>query len=79
MNRMRVLLVDDEPASLNALSALLGHQHDVVTCAGGAEALARLEQSAYDLLMTDLSMPQPDVSTCCASPRPSLRACRWWW
>lgn len=57
---MRVLLVDDEPASLSALSALLGHQHDVVTCAGGAEALARLEQSAYDLLMTDLSMPQPD-------------------
>lgn len=58
--RMRVLLVDDEPASLAALCGLLGREHEFDTCTSGAEALARLERSAYDLLMTDLSMPHPD-------------------
>jgi DNA-binding NtrC family response regulator len=58
--RMKVLLVDDEPASLAALCGLLGREHEVDTCSSGAEALARLERSAYDLLMTDLSMPHPD-------------------
>jgi len=57
---MRILLVDDEPASLAAISALLRHDHEVEACPSGSEALARLEQSAYDLLMTDLSMPHPD-------------------
>jgi len=60
MTSMRILLVDDEPAALAALTGLLERDHAVESCGSGSEALARLERSTYDLLMTDLSMPHPD-------------------
>ena len=52
----RVLLVDDEPALLFALSELLTQKgHRVVTAGCGGEALARLE--GVDVVITDLAMP----------------------
>jgi DNA-binding NtrC family response regulator len=57
---MRVLAVDDDPAVLAALVAVLEARHEVVSCAGGAEALAALRVRPYDLVLTDLRMPAPD-------------------
>ena len=54
----RVLVVDDEPELRDVLAAFLEDGgHTVVRAADGAEALRRLEQESFDVVLTDLSMP----------------------
>jgi two-component system, NtrC family, response regulator HydG len=57
----RVLIADDE-AKLGALvaEALELDGHGVVRAGGGAEALERLREGAFDVVVTDLRMPQVD-------------------
>ncbi|MGO2569800.1 MAG: response regulator, partial [Serratia proteamaculans] len=55
---LRVLVVDDLPANLTVMKLQLeklGHQ--VTTCDNGRQALQRLEQSPFDLVLTDCQMP----------------------
>jgi PAS domain S-box-containing protein len=55
--RLRVLAVDDEPSMTRAVVRLLrpdGHQ--VVTAQSGEEALDRLTQDAFDVVVSDLGM-----------------------
>jgi len=55
----RILIVEDEPKTLEALKKALqplGHALD--TAGDGEKALAMLEKTAYDLLVTDLMMPE---------------------
>ena len=55
----RILVVEDERAIQLALSGLLGRAGYEVSLAGtGDEALARLEESAFDLVLTDLALGQ---------------------
>src|SRR5438105_3103479 len=54
----RILVVDDEPLVRDAVRMLLEVDgHDVETAAQGAEALALLAKSNYDLVITDYEMP----------------------
>ena len=53
-----ILLVDDEPAIRLTLSVLLKRSgYSVTAAASGDEALALLDQQAYDLVLLDLIMP----------------------
>lgn len=54
----RILVIDDEPSLSRSISALL-HAHDrlIETCGSVAEALARLNAGAYDLLLLDYRLP----------------------
>ncbi len=55
--RGRVLAVDDEDAIRRVLQRALGHQHDVVTAASGAEARTLIEQGGtFDVILCDLMM-----------------------
>lgn len=56
----RILAIDDDACALDYLRGLLECDHEVVTCAGGAEGLARLAVESFDLVLTDLGMPDPD-------------------
>lgn len=57
----RILLVDDEVALLTALREVLTEQgYEVVAVPSGAAALAQLRAGEFDLLLTDLTMPQMD-------------------
>jgi len=57
----KLLLVDDEPRMLASLQALLQHRHfDIDTAASGAEALACLPRTHYDLVLLDLSLEDMD-------------------
>ena len=59
--RTRILLVDDEPAMATALTKVLGRDgHTVDIAANGRQALARLQGRAYDLILSDLRMPELD-------------------
>lgn len=57
----RVLLVDDEAGIRKVVrDALEREGHEVATCVDGREALDRLEDEEFDLIVTDLSMPRVD-------------------
>lgn len=55
---MKILLVDDEHHSCQAMLWFLKHQnHDVTECASGEEALAKYDADQYPLVLSDIQMP----------------------
>ena len=56
--RPRLLLVDDEPDILDFLERALRRRYEVRRFSCPREALASLEASAADVLLTDQMMPQ---------------------
>lgn len=56
-----VLIVDDKPENRYLLSALLkGHGYTAAEASDGADALAKINQSTPDLIISDLLMPLMD-------------------
>ncbi len=54
----RILVVDDEPLVCDAVKMMLNFDGHVVETVGSAkEALALLERSKFDLVITDFQMP----------------------
>ena len=54
----KILVVDDDPVIGNSFSRVLsGKGYDVATAPSGADALAMLEDGAYDAVFTDIRMP----------------------
>jgi len=54
----RVLVVDDEPAACNLLSAILGPPaFHCTTASNGEEALVALQRGQFDAVISDLHMP----------------------
>lgn len=61
---LKILVVDDEPAMVGALGALLGQAgHRIVAAYDGEEALRRFRSDAPDLVLLDLAMPGMDGAT----------------
>lgn len=59
MRRHTILLVDDEDAVIHALVRLLRTEpYDLLTAAGGAQALEVIQQRPIDLVLTDYRMPE---------------------
>jgi two-component system KDP operon response regulator KdpE len=58
---LRILVVDDDPAMVGAITALVGTEgHQVVTAYDGLTAVKRVETEHPDLVLLDLAMPGPD-------------------
>ena len=54
----RILVVDDTPSNVKLLADILQSRgYAVVTASNGAEALARTERDAPDLVLLDVMMP----------------------
>jgi DNA-binding response OmpR family regulator len=61
MNPPKILIVDDEASVRFILEHALKHQgYQVESAAGGADALRRLEENAFDLILLDLQMEPVD-------------------
>ena len=59
MNPVKILIVEDEPEIADNLSALLtARGHKVVTCAEGADGVARARKEPFDLLLLDVMLPR---------------------
>lgn len=57
----RIMTVDDSPTIRELLrDTLSAAGYDVVTAVDGADALGKMSASTYDMLVTDLNMPQLD-------------------
>ncbi len=57
--RYKVLVVDDEPTLRLGFSYALA-DHDTDTAAGGREALVKIAEKPYDVVILDLRMPDVD-------------------
>ena len=61
MGEKRVLVVDDEENMRHMLTELLkGEEYAVDAAGNGKEALGRLEESEFDLVLCDVRMPTMD-------------------
>jgi CheY-like chemotaxis protein len=59
--RRSVLVVDDEAEIRESLAEILcGARHRVVTASSGREALERMAAEYYDVILTDVRMPDLD-------------------
>jgi CheY-like chemotaxis protein len=57
----KILVVDDEPASLKVLRYILDYEgYETAGAKDGVEALELLAQSRFDLVISDLKMPRLD-------------------
>jgi CheY-like chemotaxis protein len=64
----KILVVDDDPSISRWLAdSLVAEGHEVEVATNGRTALARLERSSYDLVVSDLRMPELD----------GVGLCRW--
>lgn len=64
----KILFVDDEPQMLTALQRVFrGKQFDVKTANSGAEALTMLKEQPFDVIISDMRMPEMDGATFLAS------------
>jgi two-component system cell cycle response regulator len=59
-NRLRVMIVDDEPDAHIVLRELLDSHYEVVSAGNGLEALERVDKCEPDLIVMDLAMPMLD-------------------
>jgi CheY-like chemotaxis protein len=58
---MRILVVEDEPLIASLLSDMLtADGHQVETVGTGLAALERIAEQSYDLIVSDLRMPELD-------------------
>jgi two-component system KDP operon response regulator KdpE len=58
---LRILVVDDDPAMVGAITALVGTEgHQVITAYDGLTAVRRVREEAPDIVLLDLAMPGPD-------------------
>jgi DNA-binding NtrC family response regulator len=75
MSAPRVLVVEDEAGIRLALTGLLRREgYEVVQCERGADALAQLESSEFDFVLTDLALGEGpsglDVMRCARERQP---------
>jgi len=65
---LRILIVDDDPAMVGAITALVGAEgHQVITAYDGLAAVKRFREEQPDLVLLDL------VMSGCACPEYSTR------
>jgi CheY-like chemotaxis protein len=57
----RVLVIDDSASALQTVEMILADAgYEVVTCTGGKSAVQMLRREAFDLIVTDIYMPERD-------------------
>jgi len=63
-DNIKILVVDDEPVVIRSCERILKEEgYNVEAAQGGREAIITMEQKQYDLVITDLKMPEVDGIT----------------
>ena len=64
MDKIRVLLVEDEPTLAMIIKDTLdGEEFEVILAANGEEGLSRYREAKPDIIVTDIMMPKIDGFT----------------
>ena len=57
----RILIIDDDPQIVKLMTAYLQREgHEVVTAADGKQGIRQLAAQQFDLVITDIVMPEQD-------------------
>jgi CheY-like chemotaxis protein len=76
-SRMRILIVDDNPGVLQVASSAVEFMgHEVDTAKDGIDAVDRLANGRYDIVITDAEMPKLDGIGLCRFIRSHFRNVR---
>jgi DNA-binding NtrC family response regulator len=69
---MRILIVDDEEVALNSIKRLLKWRgiRNVDICANGRDAIAKIKETDFDIVLLDLLMPEIDGLQVLESAKP---------
>ncbi len=63
-DNLKILVVDDEPVIIRSCESVLKSEgYNIEGVLGGKEAILKMEQTPYDLVFTDLKMPEVDGLT----------------
>jgi len=60
MTKQKILLVDDDHATLDLLELFLYDEYEIITALNGFEGLAKAEKELPNLITTDITMPVMD-------------------
>ena len=61
MKNRKILIAEDDGFSRGAMEKILqSHNYETFSCALAEEAIARLKQESFNILITDLHMPGMD-------------------
>ncbi|OHD53299.1 MAG: hypothetical protein A2014_06370 [Spirochaetes bacterium GWF1_49_6] len=64
MDKLKVLIVDDEPPICNMVQRFLGmNNYESDSACNGKEALNKIQNGKYDIVLTDIKMPEMDGLT----------------
>ncbi|MDP2207529.1 MAG: sigma-54 dependent transcriptional regulator [Bacteroidota bacterium] len=63
MNKLNLLIIDDEEKTRQVLEINLQSAHNVILAKNGREALSLLQSEPIDVVLTDLKMPEVDGQT----------------
>lgn len=74
--KLRILVVDDDPAIATTLADLLGSRYDVVVECDSRRALDTLQADAFDVVVTDYDMPYANGAVMCQQARMTNPGCR---
>ncbi len=56
-DKLKMMIVDDEPANCKLLEVALGSQYETITCRSGQECLDQLETHQPEIILLDVMMP----------------------
>ena len=63
---LTVMAVDDNPANLKLITALLKERVEtVISCTSGQQAIDKATETQFDIIFMDIQMPQMDGVTAC--------------
>ncbi|GIN56937.1 hypothetical protein J8TS2_12560 [Lederbergia ruris] len=57
VQRAKILIVDDDPVNRQVLSRILMEENDIITAASGKEAMDYIRKKDWDLVISDVMMP----------------------
>lgn len=60
MGKIKILIVDDEQEAREIFYRLLKDDYDVESASSGKEALSKMQHSYYDIILSDVVMPDMD-------------------
>ena len=59
-HQARILIVDDDIGTREALEQTLEDEYDIISVQNGLEAIERIKQEDFDLVLLDIMMPEID-------------------